>query len=484
MTSDASGNIIIGSLIADSYSTVIVDLLGCSTTDNGPYVLTDPAAPTFTISTSDPTSCGGADGSITISGLNGSTTYTISYISNSGIVGPSTLTSDASGNINIGSLVADSYSTFVVDLIGCNTTDNGPYVLTDPAAPTFTITTSDPTSCGGTDGSITISGLVGSVSYNVTYDDPTGTIGPSVLTTDASGNITLSGLGSGNYQSFIIELYGCSTTDNGPYTLSDPTVPNAPTAGTDMTYCEGDALSDMTAGGGSGIFNWYDDAGLTNNIGTGSTLTPTITSTGTTTYYVTETENGCTGSASTVIISIDALPTIADAGNDTSICDTISSIVFNGNTPIIGSGIWTISTGLGVFTDSTLENTSVSGFAIGINEFTWSISNGICPASTSIVTISSEECVIPEIELVVPSGFTPDNSPPNDTWEIIGIEQYPDCQVDIYNKWGNKIFSSKGYNEFWDGTYNGKPLPVSTYYYVIVLNDGSTPLKGTITIIK
>ena len=88
------------------------------------------------------------------------------------------------------------------------------------------------------------------------------------------------------------------------------------------------------------------------------------------------------------------------------------------------------------------------------------------------------------VPLVIPTGFTPDNDMVNDTWEIIGIDQYPDCQVDIFNKWGNKIFSSKGYNEFWDGTYNGKPLPISTYYYVIVLNDGSTPLKGTITIIK
>ena len=175
---------------------------------------------------------------------------------------------------------------------------------------------------------------------------------------------------------------------------------------------------------------------------------------------------------------------IADAGNDTTICDTIGSIVFNGNTPIIGTGNWIVSIGTGILTDATFENTDVFGLSMGTNELIWSISNGVCSASSDSLIIVVESCNIPIIELIVPTGFTPDNDMTNDTWEIIGIDQYPDCQVDIYNKWGNKIFSSKGYNEFWDGTFNGKPLPISTYYYVIVLNNGSTPLKGTITIIK
>ena len=60
-------------------------------------------------------------------------------------------------------------------------------------------------------------------------------------------------------------------------------------AGTDATYCDGDALTDLTAtAGAGGTLTWYDDAGLTNNIGNGTTLSPTNT-VGTTIYYVTET---------------------------------------------------------------------------------------------------------------------------------------------------------------------------------------------------
>ena len=119
---------------------------------------------------------------------------------------------------------------------------------------------SDPTSCGGNDGSLTISGLNGSTSYNISYDDISGTIGPNTLTSDVSGNIIISGLSAGNYQNIIVELIGCSTIDNGQYSLSDPIIPNAPIAGTDMTYCEGDVLADMTASGGSGIYTYlWDD---------------------------------------------------------------------------------------------------------------------------------------------------------------------------------------------------------------------------------
>ena len=484
ISSDALGNLIISNLDAGTYNNISVTLNGCISVDGGNYTLTDPSAPTFTISTSNPTTCNGIDGMITISGLISSTIYNVTYTDASGTNGPASIASDVSGNIIITGLNADSYSAFIIDLAGCNGNDPGPYVLVDPSAPTFTVSTSDPTSCGGNDGTLTISGLNGSTSYNITYDDLSGTIGPNSLITDASGNIIISGLQSGNYQNFIIELFGCTTSDNNTYTLSDPIIPNSPSAGTDMTYCEGDALADMTVSGGNGIFNWYDDSGLTNNIGTGTTQTPTNTLPGTATYYVTETENGCTSSSSMVTITIDASPTIAFAGNDTTICDTIGSISLSANTPLIGSGIWTIIAGSGSFDNDTLENTMLSGFNMGMNEFSWTISNGICPASSDTLSIFMENCDVPIVPLVIPTGFTPDNDMVNDTWEIIGIDQYPDCQVDIFNKWGNKIFSSKGYNEFWDGTYNGKPLPISTYYYVIVLNDGSTPLKGTITIIK
>jgi gliding motility-associated-like protein len=100
--------------------------------------------------------------------------------------------------------------------------------------------------------------------------------------------------------------------------------------------------------------------------------------------------------------------------------------------------------------------------------------------ATVIITV--EECLE---GITVPSGFTPDGGDNiNATWEIEGIQAYPDCEVLIYNQWGSEIFMSKGYIDAWDGTYKGKPLPVGSYFYIIKLDDETEPYKGTITIIK
>ncbi|MFT7612126.1 MAG: gliding motility-associated-like protein, partial [Parvicellaceae bacterium] len=50
-------------------------------------------------------------------------------------------------------------------------------------------------------------------------------------------------------------------------------------------------------------------------------------------------------------------------------------------------------------------------------------------------------------------------------------------------RWGQHVFSSKNYNNDWDGTFNGEPLPDGSYYYVIQC-DGSVKEKGALTILR
>ena len=73
------------------------------------------------------------------------------------------------------------------------------------------------------------------------------------------------------------------------------------------------------------------------------------------------------------------------------------------------------------------------------------------------------------------------NRPQNPEW-------YNDINitVEVYNRWGAQVFSSKGYTseKRWDGTYKGKDVPIGTYYYVIRLNDGSKPITGHVTIVR
>lgn len=83
------------------------------------------------------------------------------------------------------------------------------------------------------------------------------------------------------------------------------------------------------------------------------------------------------------------------------------------------------------------------------------------------------------------SAFSPNGDGINDVWNIPNINSFPGAEVYIYNAWGNEVFYSKGYNEPWDGTYNGNDLQAATYYYIIKANRQNVlPVKGTVTIIR
>ncbi|MEF8811428.1 MAG: gliding motility-associated C-terminal domain-containing protein [Bacteroidales bacterium] len=89
--------------------------------------------------------------------------------------------------------------------------------------------------------------------------------------------------------------------------------------------------------------------------------------------------------------------------------------------------------------------------------------------------------------LEIPNAFTPNDDQVNDEWKIPGLSLYPNCVVEIYDRWGNRVYHSKGYNEadYWDGTgQNGKKLPMDSYYYIIKLGNGEEPIEGTVSIIR
>jgi gliding motility-associated-like protein len=86
--------------------------------------------------------------------------------------------------------------------------------------------------------------------------------------------------------------------------------------------------------------------------------------------------------------------------------------------------------------------------------------------------------------IAVPNSFTPNNDGVNDTWNIKNINLYPKNAVKVYNRYGEKVYSSIGYGVPWDGRYGGKDLPTGTYYYIIDLKNGNKVLSGDVTIIR
>lgn len=111
------------------------------------------------------------------------------------------------------------------------------------------------------------------------------------------------------------------------------------------------------------------------------------------------------------------------------------------------------------------------------------------------LTVSNGTCTIQDVckitvkqAITIPNTFSPNNDGSNDTWEILGIEKYPNCLVQVFNRWGQEVFKTTGYslNKRWDGTNKGKPLASSSYFYVIDLRVDEYPesFKGYVSIIR
>ena len=100
-----------------------------------------------------------------------------------------------------------------------------------------------------------------------------------------------------------------------------------------------------------------------------------------------------------------------------------------------------------------------------------------CEATSSITIIVLRAIKIPNV-------FSPNGDGINDTWNIDGLQDYSGCTVDIYNRYGQRVYHSLGYGTPWNGMYNNKPLPVATYYYVIDPKNGIGVLSGYVVILK
>ena len=163
----------------------------------------------------------------------------------------------------------------------------------------FTMASSNPTFCGGNDGNVTIVGLESNTVHIVSYDDNGVIIGPANFTSNASGEIVITGLNAGTYTDFYVEAGGCFSTDNSNVNLSDPNAPSV-IAGNNQTVCDGTVVT-LTASNPSGAaISW--DQGITD----GTSFTPAATQT----YTVTANLNNCISLDDlTITVDLQTVPT-------------------------------------------------------------------------------------------------------------------------------------------------------------------------------
>jgi gliding motility-associated-like protein len=107
-------------------------------------------------------------------------------------------------------------------------------------------------------------------------------------------------------------------------------------------------------------------------------------------------------------------------------------------------------------------------------------------AVSAIGCIGTYSVVVEVVEpLYIPSAFSPNADGVNDAWIIPNIASFPQCEVTIYNRWGELIFFSRGYENPWDGTYHQERVSTGVYTYQIRTGLGalSTTYRGQLTVV-
>ncbi|HMR43946.1 MAG TPA: gliding motility-associated C-terminal domain-containing protein, partial [Saprospiraceae bacterium] len=74
-------------------------------------------------------------------------------------------------------------------------------------------------------------------------------------------------------------------------------------------------------------------------------------------------------------------------------------------------------------------------------------------------------------ELRIYNGFSPNNDDINDTFRIDGLDRFPNNHLQVFSRWGNKVFEAINYKNDWGGKWNGADLADGTYFYLF--DDGN-----------
>jgi len=102
---------------------------------------------------------------------------------------------------------------------------------------------------------------------------------------------------------------------------------------------------------------------------------------------------------------------------------------------------------------------------------------------TFMVLIEKKEISKPKEpeEFVIFNAVSPNGDGRNDVFEIQGIEMFPNNNVQIFNRWGNRIFSENKYDNL-NVVFDGKNFPSGSYYYILDKGNGEILLKGYISL--
>lgn len=421
-------------LTAGTYSVTVTDNNGCSSVYT--IVISEPVALTAS-ATSTAATCGNPTGTATAVASGGTGPYTYAW-SNS----QTTATATA--------LAGGSYTVTVTDANGCSTVST--VVVANTGAPVVSVQSSTNILCaGGSTGSATVNATGGTSPYTYAWSPSGGT------------NATANNLTAGTYTVTVTGSDGCSQTQT--LTLTEPPAIQAVTAVTDEQCANGSGSISATVTGGTPGYTYSWSNGAT-------TATISGLSAGSYTLMVTD-GNGCTQAATAVVNNTGSA--VADAG-------TSVTIQLGQSTTLNGSGgtsySWLPGTGL-----SCGNCASPVATPTVTTTYTLTIVDSLgCTDSDTVTVFVDITCG----DVFVPTAFSPNGDQQNDVLYVYG-NCITELQFDVYNRWGEKVFSTTNPQQGWDGTWRDKPCEAAVFTYLLratLVNGNSVEEKGNISLVK
>jgi gliding motility-associated-like protein len=238
-------------------------------------------------------------------------------------------------------------------------------------------------------------------------------------------------------------------------------------------------------------FNWTTESGFIES--GANTPNPVVTQPGT--YYLRVTDTfGCSSTDSVNVGVLAHVPLANDDYDSTSYRTEVKIPVLN-NDSDPDNNIDSLSLAIssapfnGIayvdYDDFTVHYRPDNNFS-GTDYFEYRICDftGNCDEAKVTVWVS-------DLQFFIPDAFSPNGDNINDYFEIPGIEYYDGNSIEIYNRWGNKVYEAKNYGiatvpKYWNGKSNtgfrlgNEELPSGTYFYVINLGNGEKRMAGSV----
>ncbi len=201
-------------------------------------------------------------------------------------------------------------------------------------------------------------------------------------------------------------------------------------------------------------------------------------------YYVTQIVTNILGEKDTVVDSIKVKISPVAGINNGNISETIevgNTVTLNALNYTTGGQYysWSPSTGLSTTGQSIVE-ASPQVNTIYIVTVTNSLG---CKDKDTILVKVQKVCG----EIFIPTAFSPNGDGVNDYAKVLNNNCIRSMIFSVFDRWGNKVFSTETATLAWDGTYKGKAMDagVFIYYFDAVLTDNTTiSQKGNITLVR